>query len=682
MGLSGQAGKLLKLGMKLDGNVVDFLDMIVKVDGVRVLPQFLLGNGDIFYVSSVSGDNAAQGDTPAVAFATIDFAVSKCANNHKDVIVVLPGHLEDLADATIDFDKAGITVIGIGQGLDRPLITYDHVDASVDIGANSVHLINLGFRPSLPDVKVGVDIETGKTNCVIENCVFMEGEAGDITDEFILSLNIKAGCHDTVVKDCEFYTFATCSACTHAIKLTGASDRVKILGCYCSGNYSTAAIGSDTTLSTEILISGNILKVKDGEPGIEMYTGTTGVISNNQIESTGATIDTLIVADQMSWIENYGAVADGAAGGLIGAGGGAEFADVNLDHLAKTACADTTDAIDMVEIVDDTILANMLTNDGESDGFDRRYHSLEAIADKLGANDTNNVFDSSTVVANEDGSVIERLEQIQEAVNKGVGTPIGAAKSLVDALGSNGLAVADSAVSVLGAVGANNANNAFDSSAIVANADGSALERLEYLADSVADAQADINTAVDEPPTAKSLQDILHKDGSYTFDNTTDSLEAIADTQATAVAHATQVALAPAVVTKTLTDWAAATNAAFTVSGPVKCTLWGVCLVAVKATTMNLSLVGTATSPGAAPIDIASLVDCNADAAGTCYSLGAAFGDTLVPTTEGVADPSFSFVMGAGSIGMASAAVEDGGGSIAWYLRYEPLATGATVVAA
>ena len=39
----------------------------------------------------------------------------------------------------------------------------------------------------------------------------------------------------------------------------------------------------------------------------------------------------------------------------------------------------------------------------------------------------------------------------------------------------------------------------------------------------------DITSAVDEPPTANSLQDLLHKDGSYTYDNTTDSNEAIAD---------------------------------------------------------------------------------------------------------------------------------------------------------
>ncbi|MHC4867689.1 MAG: hypothetical protein ACYTEX_26765, partial [Planctomycetota bacterium] len=38
-----------------------------------------------------------------------------------------------------------------------------------------------------------------------------------------------------------------------------------------------------------------------------------------------------------------------------------------------------------------------------------------------------------------------------------------------------------------------------------------------------------VTAAVSEPPTTNSLQDTLHKDGTYDFDNTTDSLEALSD---------------------------------------------------------------------------------------------------------------------------------------------------------
>ena len=64
----------------------------------------------------------------------------------------------------------------------------------------------------------------------------------------------------------------------------------------------------------------------------------------------------------------------------------------------------------------------------------------------------------------------------------------------------------------------------------ITNAAGADVATDVVAVKAVADAIVeDITSAVDEPPTTNSLQDILHKDGSYTYDNTTDSLEAIRD---------------------------------------------------------------------------------------------------------------------------------------------------------
>ncbi len=49
------------------------------------------------------------------------------------------------------------------------------------------------------------------------------------------------------------------------------------------------------------------------------------------------------------------------------------------------------------------------------------------------------------------------------------------------AMGTDGTTVTDSATTVLGAIGADNANNAFGSTSVTANADGSVLERQEYI---------------------------------------------------------------------------------------------------------------------------------------------------------------------------------------------------------
>ncbi|KKN44457.1 hypothetical protein LCGC14_0693040 [marine sediment metagenome] len=57
-----------------------------------------------------------------------------------------------------------------------------------------------------------------------------------------------------------------------------------------------------------------------------------------------------------------------------------------LYRLTETAIADTTDPVDMTtEVADDTILANMLTKDGDTSGYDRRTDSQEAISDAIAA---------------------------------------------------------------------------------------------------------------------------------------------------------------------------------------------------------------------------------------------------------------------------------------------------------
>lgn len=78
-------------------------------------------------------------------------------------------------------------------------------------------------------------------------------------------------------------------------------------------------------------------------------------------------------------------------------------------------------------------------------------------------------------------SIAEVLGYVQDGVRRGSGTTMAANKSIADALGSDGTTVTDGAVSVLGAIGVNNANNAFASTSVVSNADGSVLERLEYI---------------------------------------------------------------------------------------------------------------------------------------------------------------------------------------------------------
>src|SRR4051812_34369402 len=95
------------------------------VNGAPLIP----GGGTIplantyYFVNSVTGSNGNQGtaDSP---LATIDYAIGLCVADKGTVIVVQPGHTETVSAAGgIACDVAGIYIIGLGAGTDRPQVT-------------------------------------------------------------------------------------------------------------------------------------------------------------------------------------------------------------------------------------------------------------------------------------------------------------------------------------------------------------------------------------------------------------------------------------------------------------------------------------------------------------------------------------------------------------------------------
>src|SRR3990167_6673223 len=113
--------------------------------------------GRVFYVGSVAvpggvvGANVAgaHGDSPKRPFSTIDYAIGQCTASRGDVIYVLPGHSETItAAAGIDVDVAGVSIVGLGAGRNRPEVIVDATSA------------------------VGVDIDIDAANCTIENIYF------------------------------------------------------------------------------------------------------------------------------------------------------------------------------------------------------------------------------------------------------------------------------------------------------------------------------------------------------------------------------------------------------------------------------------------------------------------------------------------------------------------------------
>jgi hypothetical protein len=112
--------------------------------GVPVVPVMTVGN--TFFVDSGVGANTAnQGKSPKTPFATLDYAIGRCTASNGDVIIVAAGHAETLT-AAIALDVAGITIVGLGNGDNRPSFTLTASAApAITISADDQKISNLRF---------------------------------------------------------------------------------------------------------------------------------------------------------------------------------------------------------------------------------------------------------------------------------------------------------------------------------------------------------------------------------------------------------------------------------------------------------------------------------------------------------------------------------------------------------
>jgi len=125
---------------------------------------------------------------------------------------------------------------------------------------------------------------------------------------------------------------------------------------------------------------------------------------------------------------------------------------------------------------------------------------------------------------------------------------------------------------------------------------------------------------------------------------------------------------------------ATATETIFTVAtGPVRVLeLVGEVTTVIAATTCNLKISADPTVGAAS--DLSANLDINGDLAGSFMSMTGAIGTVLVNTATGAcAGMTIPYIVPVGVITITTGHTVTG--SIAWFIRYEPLVTGATVTA-
>lgn len=277
------------------------------------------GTGQVFYVDAAGSNGDAR--TWATAAQALDTAIGYCTSNRGDFIYVAQGHAETIGAATaFTLDIAGLSIIGIGNGDNRPIFNMGNIASTIvttNAGDNLL-IENIKFLATVTDVAICLDIVDGTDNVTIRNCVF-EAET-DGTDEFTESILVGNNCHFTTIDNCVF-DMAN-GAAVAAISSDDDTDHCTIKNCKIMGDYSTACVEFSTQASFDLHIIDNIMINGDlvgnnglhSEPCLEIVAATGGFIKGNYFAAdVAANHLAMTVAADMVFMENYTTDDDGDA---------------------------------------------------------------------------------------------------------------------------------------------------------------------------------------------------------------------------------------------------------------------------------------------------------------------------------------------------------------------------------
>lgn len=257
--------------------------------------------GTIFYVHSGTGASSNSGTDATSPLATIKQAVALCTASKGDVIIVMPGHTESIvAASTLDVNVAGVRIIGLGHGRNRPNLNFTNTAGKVVVSAANVLIAGIVFTADVSAVVTGVSVTA--SDVTFENC---EWDMVDTGDDFAIHL-LTVSVSRTAVRNCRFYAEAITGS-NAAIQFNAVTG-LEITGCIFDGFWVTAVLNGVTAASTRVEIHDNRLRNVDTTAGkiLTTFTATLGLATNNRAGSLYST-DILAVWANTSVlsVENY-----------------------------------------------------------------------------------------------------------------------------------------------------------------------------------------------------------------------------------------------------------------------------------------------------------------------------------------------------------------------------------------
>lgn len=242
--------------------------------------------GTTYFVCNRTGSNGSNGNsglTTGQPFLTLAYAVTRVTASVDDVIYVMSGHAENVATAAvIACATAGFTIIGLGNGRNRPTFTWTGTAGTWTVAGANVWIENCVF------VGTGIDAVTTMFAITGDDCTFNNCEFDCAITSFVALLGITI----TGVDRFKFFNNhvhgRAVANMTNFMQIVGSSGKQKdflIIGNSFTGNYTTSLgpINNITAAMTDIVVRDNtfVNRTASATKCIVLLTASTGMIMRN-----------------------------------------------------------------------------------------------------------------------------------------------------------------------------------------------------------------------------------------------------------------------------------------------------------------------------------------------------------------------------------------------------------------
>lgn len=286
--------------------------------GVLAIESQDITTGNRFFVdagASGVGSTASYGNDPGSPLASLALAYSlnKPTTNNGDIIYLMPGHVENvIAAAGIAADIAGVRVRGLGEGSDKPTITFTtSTAATITMTAANTTFENIRFVGDIDALVVGIPVTAAY--CSFINCEFIDNGTDNAVDWITLS----AAADDFLCLDC--INKGTATAGNDSFISIAAASNVRIINLVSQGDFAAANIEM-TAAPVDILIENCKLENANAvDVCIEGFAAATGWLVKNMCRiATDGQVTGINTVGSLSLFENYQVNNNGETGILIG----------------------------------------------------------------------------------------------------------------------------------------------------------------------------------------------------------------------------------------------------------------------------------------------------------------------------------------------------------------------------